>query len=70
MSTTNPALRLWVAESAMLTQPDRVHWCTGSDVERDGLVKSMLASGDSTRPPSRIATCIARTRRTWRAWST
>jgi phosphoenolpyruvate carboxykinase (GTP) len=46
MSTTNPALRLWVAESAMLTQPDRVHWCTGSDVERDGLVKSMLASGD------------------------
>jgi GTP-dependent phosphoenolpyruvate carboxykinase len=46
MTTTNPALRDWVDASAKLTQPDRIHWCTGSDVERDELVKLMLGTGD------------------------
>ena len=46
MTTTNAALRDWVAETAKLTQPDRIHWCTGSDTERDELIELMLGSGD------------------------
>ena len=46
MTTTNTALRDWVAESAKLTQPQRIHWCTGTDTERDELTAQMLARGD------------------------
>jgi phosphoenolpyruvate carboxykinase (GTP) len=46
MTTTNAALRDWVAETAKHTQPDRIHWCTGSDTERDEITQLMLASGD------------------------
>ena len=46
MTTTNAALSAWVAETAELTRPERIHWCTGSDTERDELVAMMLASGD------------------------
>ena len=46
MTTTNAALRDWVAECARLTQPDKIHWCTGSDTERDELTSMMLGSGD------------------------
>src|SRR6185295_5357068 len=46
MTTTNPALRDWVNASATLTQPDRIHWCTGSDAERDELVRLMVGTGD------------------------
>ena len=44
--TTNTSLRDWVAETAKLTQPDRIHWCNGSDIERDELVRLMLGTGD------------------------
>jgi phosphoenolpyruvate carboxykinase (GTP) len=40
------ALNRWVDEVACLTQPDRVHWCDGSEAEYDALVELMLASGD------------------------
>ena len=46
MTTTNTALREWVEQTARHTQPDRIHWCTGSDVERDELVELMLGTGD------------------------
>jgi len=46
MTTTNADLRDWVAEVARLTKPDRIHWCHGSDAERDELIALMLASGD------------------------
>ena len=46
MTTTNAALRDWVAETAKLTQPDRICWCTGTDSERDDLTKLMLETGD------------------------
>ena len=47
MTTTNAALRDWVAETAKLTQPDRIHWCTGSDMERDELIgPDARCSGD------------------------
>jgi phosphoenolpyruvate carboxykinase (GTP) len=31
--TTHPGILSWVSEIGELTQPDRVHWCTGSDDE-------------------------------------
>ncbi len=40
------ALNRWVDDVARLTQPDRVHWCDGSEAEYDALVETMLVSGD------------------------
>jgi phosphoenolpyruvate carboxykinase (GTP) len=44
--TTNTSLRDWVEQTARLTQPDHIHWCNGSDIERDELVQQMLGTGD------------------------
>jgi phosphoenolpyruvate carboxykinase (GTP) len=49
MSTSNAALKAWVQEVAQLTQPDQIHWCTGSQSEYDALVAQMLNSGDLIR---------------------
>jgi phosphoenolpyruvate carboxykinase (GTP) len=46
MSTSNAALKAWVQEVAQLTQPDQIHWCTGSQSENDALIKQMLGTGD------------------------
>lgn len=43
--TSNKTLSDWVARVAQHTQPERIHWCDGSDVEYRELVKGMLASG-------------------------
>jgi len=42
----NASLKSWVEEVAKLTQPDRIHWCTGSDAENSKLIDAMLATGD------------------------
>jgi phosphoenolpyruvate carboxykinase (GTP) len=34
----------WVDEIVRLTQPDRVHWCDGSDAERRNLERDLVAS--------------------------
>ncbi len=39
------ALNDWVADVAALTQPDRIHWCDGSDAEYSELLSGMLADG-------------------------
>ncbi len=39
------ALNAWVAEVAALTQPDRIHWCDGSDAENAALIAQMQADG-------------------------
>ena len=39
------ALNEWVAEVATLTQPDRIHWCDGSDAEYTELVAKMVVDG-------------------------
>lgn len=39
----------WVAEVAALTRPDAIHWCDGSDAERDRMVDLLVASGTATR---------------------
>jgi phosphoenolpyruvate carboxykinase (GTP) len=41
-----PALAQWVESVAKLTQPDRIHWCDGSESENKALVELMLANGD------------------------
>ncbi len=45
MSSRLPALNDWVASVAQLTQPDRIHWCDGSDAENAMLTERMLADG-------------------------
>jgi phosphoenolpyruvate carboxykinase (GTP) len=46
MSTTLDALNQWVLEVARITQPDRIHWCDGSETESKELTELMLANGD------------------------
>ena len=36
----------WVDDVARLTQPERVHWCDGSEAENDALIDLMLGNGD------------------------
>ena len=43
--TGNKALSDWVAEVARHTQPERIHWCDGSETEYQRLVTAMLANG-------------------------
>jgi len=47
--TTHAGIAAWVEEVAALTQPDRVHWCTGSDQEWTELTDSLVATGTFTR---------------------
>ena len=47
--TTHEGILSWVAEVAELTQPDRIHWCTGSDAEWTELTDSLVSTGTFTR---------------------
>ncbi len=46
MTTKLASLQEWVDAVALLTQPENVHWCDGSDAENDRLVAEMNESGD------------------------
>lgn len=43
--TANVHLTSWVDEMARMCKPDRVHWCDGSEDERERLLGEALASG-------------------------
>jgi phosphoenolpyruvate carboxykinase (GTP) len=47
--TTHAGILDWVNEIAALTQPDKIHWCTGSDDEWVELTDALVASGTFTR---------------------
>jgi phosphoenolpyruvate carboxykinase (GTP) len=46
MSTTLAALNQWVESVARLTQPEKIHWCDGSEAENKSLIDLMLTTGD------------------------
>jgi phosphoenolpyruvate carboxykinase (GTP) len=59
--TQNQKLIGWVAEWAEILQPDRIHWCDGSDEEFQQLIGDLIESGTvkqlngSKRPNSYLA---------------
>ncbi len=46
MSSSLESLNAWVAEVAAMTQPEAIHWCDGSESERDALVAMMVERGE------------------------
>ncbi len=46
MSTSLAALNQWVESVARLTQPEKIHWCDGTEAENKSLVDLMLTTGD------------------------
>ncbi|PSL05193.1 phosphoenolpyruvate carboxykinase (GTP) [Haloactinopolyspora alba] len=47
--TSHRRLLTWVRETAELTQPDRVHWCDGSDAEWTALTDALVDAGTMVR---------------------
>jgi phosphoenolpyruvate carboxykinase (GTP) len=47
--TKNGKLLAWVEQIVLLCQPDKVHWCDGSEAEYDLLTEKMLAAGTLIR---------------------
>src|SRR5919106_2584569 len=43
--TSHPKLLAWVASVAELAQPERVHWCDGSDAEWTALTDALVEAG-------------------------
>ena len=44
-TTRNPAVIAWINSQVQLCQPDQVHWCDGSEAERDNLTNQAVAQG-------------------------
>ena len=47
--TPHAALRAWVEEWAGVLEPERIHWCDGSDAEYDALCAGLVEAGTFTR---------------------
>ena len=54
MTSSNLKLNAWVQEVVTLCQPDRVHWCDGSQAEYDALAEQMVQSGTFVRLNSKL----------------
>lgn len=44
-ASTNPSLLAWVNEIADLCQPEKIHWCDGSEMESSALCEEMVRTG-------------------------
>ncbi|HEX3061970.1 MAG TPA: hypothetical protein VHP55_04850, partial [Usitatibacter sp.] len=47
--THNRKLLAWVDQVAALAQPDRVHWCDGSDAEYERMCAELVAARTFTK---------------------
>ena len=47
--TDHAGLRAWVEDWATLLEPERLHWCDGSDEENDLLCAELVVAGTFTR---------------------
>ena len=47
--TTHQGILDFVNEVAAMTQPDSIHWCTGSDEEWTELTDALVSTGTFTR---------------------
>ena len=45
MTTSLPLLQQWVDEVAGQTEPEHIHWCTGTDAEYQQFIEQMQAEG-------------------------
>jgi len=43
--TSNQKLIAWIQEMTGFCQPERIHWCDGSDAEYQSLCDAMVAGG-------------------------
>lgn len=44
-NTSNEAVKSWVEEMIHLVQPDHVHWCDGSEAEKEALTAEAVKTG-------------------------
>ncbi len=57
---SNKKLKKWVDEMIELCQPDKVHWCDGSEEENSMLLEQMVSSGAATAlSPDKLPGCYA-----------
>ena len=43
--TTHPGVQAWVDEMKALCQPDAIHWCDGSEEEKERLTQQAVEAG-------------------------
>jgi phosphoenolpyruvate carboxykinase (GTP) len=49
VTTKNERLQAWVKEIAELCEPERVHWCDGSESEYDEMMRLLVQAGTARR---------------------
>ncbi|HEX3626472.1 MAG TPA: phosphoenolpyruvate carboxykinase (GTP) [Verrucomicrobiae bacterium] len=52
--TSNSKILSWVAEMSALCQPDKIHWCDGSEAEYQALCELMIRNGTFVRLNGRL----------------
>lgn len=58
--TTNPTVKDWVIERALVHKPSHIHLCDGSDAENETLTRQMVNAGVLVEVPKRPGSYLAR----------
>jgi phosphoenolpyruvate carboxykinase (GTP) len=66
--TNNKKLLAWVDEWAQICQPDKIHWCDGSEEENQRLLDGMGASGAAVKLNEEKQLAVIHSRVTLRMW--